>query len=173
MERKGAVAFKGMPLTLCGKELKVGEHCPDFEVVNADLQLVRFSHFKGKPALILTVPSLDTPLCDMQTRRFNEEAAKFGDHIAFLTLSMDLPFAQKRWCGSAGIASLQVLSDHRKADFGEKCGLLIQELRLLARASLLVDRQGVVRHLHLCKDITEPLPYEQILQETKALLSAR
>ena len=117
-ERNGAVTMHGNPLTLLGTELNVGDSVPDLEVLDNDLNAVKLSSFKGKVCVISAVPSLDTPVCDMETRRFNEEAAKLGDDVAILTVSMDLPFAQKRWCGAAGVERVTTLSDHRDAAFG-------------------------------------------------------
>ncbi|MFH1480769.1 MAG: thiol peroxidase, partial [Pseudomonadota bacterium] len=133
-ERSGIIAMKGNPLTLMGNELKIGDSAPDAEVLSNDLSPVKLSSFKGKISIISSVPSLDTPVCDMETRRFNEEAGKLGDSVVILTISMDLPFAQKRWCGAAGVEKVVTLSDHRDAAFGKAYGVLIKELRLLARA---------------------------------------
>ena len=133
-ERTGLVTMKGQSLTLLGNELKVDQKAPDFEIVANDLSTVRFSSFQGKVCIISSVPSLDTSVCDMMTRRFNEEAGKLGGNVVVLTISMDIPFAQKRWCGSADIENVQTLSDHRDASFGMAYGVLIKELQLLARA---------------------------------------
>ena len=117
-ERAGLVTMKGNPLVLLGEEVKVGNAAPEFTVVANDLKPVKFTSFRGKDCIISSVPSLDTPLCDMSTRRFNQEAADLGPNVAILTISMDLPFAQARWCGTAGITGVQTLSDHRDASFG-------------------------------------------------------
>jgi len=117
-ERKGLVTFMGNPLTLIGNEAKVGETAPDFVVLDNNLSPVKLSSFQGKVCILSSVPSLDTPVCDMETRRFNEEAGRLGKDIAILTISMDLPFAQKRWCAAAGVDHVQTLSDHREASFG-------------------------------------------------------
>ena len=134
-ERKGAVTLRGNPLTLVGNEVKVGAKAPDVELLDNDLKPVKISSFKGKVAVVSSVPSLDTPTCDMETRRFNTEAAGLGDNVVILTVSTDLPFAQKRWCGAAGVDKVKTLSDHREAAFGKSYGVLIKELRLLARAA--------------------------------------
>lgn len=169
-ERAGIVTLKGGPLTLLGPELKVGDKAPDFEAVANDLSPVRFSSYQGKVRVISAVPSLDTPICDMQTRRFNAEAGKLGDDVAILTLSMDLPFAQSRWCGAAGVDQVKTLSDHRTAEFGEKYGVLIKGLRLLARAIFVVDKAGVIQYLELVKEVgTEP-DYDAALAAVKKLV---
>jgi thiol peroxidase len=162
-ERVGIIAMRGNPLTLVGKEIKVGDEAPDFVVLANDLSPVRFSSFRGKVCVLSSVPSLDTPVCDAQTRRFNEEAERLGPDVAILTISMDLPFAQRRWCGAAGVSGVQTLSDHRDAAFGTAYGLLIKELRLLARAVLLVDRDGIIRYIQLVKEVSEEPDYEAVL----------
>lgn len=162
-ERTGIVTMKGNPLTLLGSMVKVGDPAPDFTVLDNDLSPVKFSSYRGKVCIISSVPSLDTPVCDKETRRFNEEAAKLGSDVALLTISMDLPFAQKRWCAAAGIDKVQTLSDHRDASFGTSYGVLIKELRLLARAVFLVDREGVVRYTELVKEVTDEPDYEAVL----------
>jgi thiol peroxidase len=169
--RKDVVTMMGNPLTLSGNPVKLGEKAPDFEVMDNDLKPVKFSSFKGKLALILSVPSLDTSVCSKETRRFNEEVAKYGNQVTALSISMDLPFAQKRWCGSEGIASLQTLSDYKSADFGNQYGVLIQELRLLARAIFIVDQAGFIQYVHLVKEITQEPPYEEVMKKLKSLLS--
>jgi thiol peroxidase len=169
-ERSGIVTFQGNPLTLMGKELKVGDPGADFEVLGNDLSPVRFSSFRGKVCVISSVPSLDTPVCDMETRRFNEEAGKLGTDVAILTISMDLPFAQKRWCGAAGVDKVVTLSDHRDAAFGEAYGVLIKELRLLARCIHVADREGIIRYIHLVKEITEEPDYDAILAAVNQLV---
>ena len=168
-ERKGVVTFKGSPLTLIGDELKVGDAAPDAAVLTNDLAEVHLADFRGKTAIISVVPSLDTPVCDIQTRRFNAEAAALGDDVVILTVSMDLPFAQKRWCGAAGITAVTTLSDHRDAAFGKAYGLLIKELRLLGRAVLVVDRQGLIRHLQIVKEISAEPDYNAALKVVRSL----
>jgi thiol peroxidase len=154
-------------LTLTGNPAEVGAEAPDFQVLDNDLNPVKLTDFKGKVCILASVPSLDTPVCDMETRRFNEEAGALGDDVVVLTISMDLPFAQKRWCGAAGVDRVQTLSDHRDASFGEAYGVLIQELRLLARAVFVVDRQGVVTHAQLVSEITEEPDYDAVLDAVK------
>ena len=162
-ERKGAVTFKGNPLTLMGPEIKVGQKAPDFQVVGADLQAATLASFKGKTKLISVVPSLDTPVCDQQTRRFNEEAAKLPADVAVLTISMDLPFAQKRFCGAAGIDRIKTLSDHREASFGLAFGVLIKELKLLARSVFIVGPDDKVQYVEYVKEVTNHPNYDAAL----------
>ncbi|MBU4427501.1 MAG: thiol peroxidase [Desulfobacterales bacterium] len=169
IERTGIITMKGNPLTLAGKELKVGDLSPDFEVLDNDLAPVKFSSFRGKVCVISSVPSLDTPVCDMETRRFNEEAGKLGADIRILTISMDLPFAQKRWCGAAGVDKVITLSDHRDASFGTAYGALIKELRLLARIVFVVDGEGVIRNIQVVKEQTEEPDYDAVLEAVNAL----
>ena len=163
-ERAGVITMKGNPLTLVGKELKVGDPAPDFEVLDNDLTPVRLSSFKGKVCVVCSVPSLDTPVCDMETRRFNEEAGKLGTDVRILTISMDLPFAQKRWCGAAGVDKVVTLSDHRDASFGAAYGVLIKELRLLGRAVFVLDRKGTIRYIQIVKEVTDEPDYDAVLE---------
>jgi len=169
-ERAGAVTLRGTPFTLTGNELTVGNKAPDFEVLDNNLAPTKFSSFRGKVCLISSVPSIDTPVCDTETRKFNERAAGLGTDVAILTISMDLPFAQKRWCGAAGVDRVQTLSDHRDASFGLAYGVLIKELRLLARAVFVVDRGGVVRYHQLVKEIADEPDYEAALGAIRPLL---
>ena len=169
-ERTGVISFHGNPLTLLGTELKVGDSAPDATVLANDLSPVQLSSYKGKVCVISVVPSLDTPVCDMQTRKFNEEAGNLGDNVAILTMSMDLPFAQARWCGAAGVEKVATLSDHRDAAFGEAFGLLIKELRLLARAVLVVDKDGAIQYIQLVKEVTEEPDYNAVLEAVKKLV---
>ncbi len=170
VERKGLVTFKGNPLTLIGDEVKVGQKAPDFVGIDNNLSPIHFSSYLGKICVISSVVSLDTPVCDMQTRKFNEEANRLGSGVMILTLSMDLPFAQKRWCGAAGVDRIQTLSDHRDASFGTSFGVLIKELRLLARAVFLVDRKGVLQYQELVKEVTSEPNYEALLKDLKKTL---
>jgi len=166
-ERKGRVTFQGSPLTLIGNEVRVGERAPDVELIAGDLTPVKLSSFCEKVCVITSVPSLDTPVCDTETRRFNEEAGKLGRDVKVLAVSMDLPFAQKRWCGAAGVEWVQTLSDHRDARFGTQYGVLIKELRLLARAIFVVDREGVIRYEQLVGDISHEPDYEAVLSAVR------
>ncbi len=166
-ERSGIITSRGNPLTLLGKEIKIGDQAPDFQVLNNDLKPVSLSTYAGKTILISSVPSLDTSVCDMETRRFNEEAGKLGDDVIILTISMDLPFAQKRWCGAAGVDRVITLSDHREADFGKNYGVLIKELRLLARAVFLLDKENVVRYIEIVPDVSSEPNYEAAIEAIK------
>jgi thiol peroxidase len=168
-ERKGLVTFMGNPLTLIGNEVKVGDTAPDFVVLDNNLSSVKLSSFQGKVCILSSVPSLDTPVCDMETRRFNEQAGRLGKDIAILTISMDLPFAQKRWCAAAGVNQVQTLSDHREASFGNAYGVLIKELRLLARAVFIVDRKGVIQYIQMVKEIASEPDYESVFSALKKL----
>lgn len=168
-ERKGLITMKGSPLTLVGNEVKVGQPAPDFEVIANDMSSVKLSSFKGKVCIICSVPSLDTSVCDIETRRFNEEAGKLGSDVVVLTISMDLPFAQKRWCGAADIKNVQTLSDHREASFGKAYGVLIKELRLLARAVFVLDRDGIIRYMQIVDELTNEPDYETALDAAKGL----
>lgn len=168
-ERKGIITMKGNPLTLLGTALKVGDKAPDVELVNNDLSPVSLSSMNKGACIIASVPSLDTPVCDMETRKFNEQAGSLGDHVAILTVSMDLPFAQKRWCGAAGIDKVVTLSDHREAAFGTAYGVLIKELRLLARAIFVLDGGGVVRYMEVVREITQEPDYRAALDAARTL----
>ena len=166
-ERKDVIKFKGNPLTLVGNELKVGDKAPDAEVLANDLSEVKLSGFGGKVCVICTVPSLDTPVCDIQTRKFNEQAASLGNDVVVLTISMDLPFAQQRWCGAANVENVQTLSDHRNAEFGTEFGVLIKELRLLARTVFVVDKEGIIRYIEIVDEVTNEPDYEAALSAVK------
>ena len=166
-ERSAAVTLHGNPLTLLGTELNVGDTVPDIEVLDNDLNAVKFSSFKGKICVISAVPSLDTPTCDMETRRFNETAGHLGDDVVILTVSTDLPFAQKRWCGAAGVDKVVTLSDHREAAFGSAFGVLIKELRLLARSIFVVDRNGVIQYIQHVKELSEEPDYDAVIAAVK------
>jgi thiol peroxidase len=168
-ERTGQITRKGNPLTLLGKALKVGDPAPDFEALDNNLTPVRLSSFKGKTCVISSVPSLDTPVCDMETRRFNQEAGNLGAGVQVLTISMDLPFAQKRWCGAAGVERVITLSDHKDAVFGRAYGVLIKELRLLARAVFVVDAKGILRYSQLVKEQSQEPDYDAVLAAVKDL----
>lgn len=171
-EKTRKVTFKGNPLTLLGPELKPGEKAPEFQVLSGDLSKMTLQAFKGKIKLISVVPSLDTPVCDQQTRRFNQEAAKFSDEVAVLTVSMDLPFAQARFCSTAGIDKVKVFSDHRDASFGLAYGVLIKELRLLSRSIFIVGADNRVQYAEYVKEITEHPNYAAALDAVKSALKA-
>ena len=153
VERAGAVTLFNNPFTLVGPEIRAGDRAPDFSVLDNDLKPVSLKDTSGKVRILSVVPSLDTPVCDQQTRRFNEEAAKLPN-VEILTISMDLPFAQKRWCGAAGVSNLRTLSDHRDASFGQAYGTLVKELRLDARSVFVVDKDDTVRHVEYVKELS-------------------
>ncbi len=166
-ETKNAITFKGNPLTLAGSTPKAGETAPDFEALGNDLSPIKLSAFKGKTLVICSVPSLDTPVCDTEVRKFNEQATSLGDDVAVLAISMDLPFAQNRWCRAAGVKNVQTLSDHNQADFGNAFGVLIIELRLLARAVFVVDKKGVIRYIEIVDELTNEPDYEAALKAAR------
>src|SRR5216110_795134 len=162
MERAGATTMKGAPLTLIGPELQAGDHAPDFTVVDGTLSSVNLEKTGRNVRIISVVPSLDTPVCDLQTKRFNEEAAKLPS-VDIITVSMDLPFAQKRWCGAFGVDKVKMLSDHRDASFGTHYGTLIKELRIESRAIFVLDRTNTVRHVEYVKEVAEHPNYDSAL----------
>ncbi len=169
-ERKNLVTMKGESIVLVGHEVKVGDRAPDVELVDTAMQPVSLSSFFGKVLVISAVPSLDTPVCDLETRRFNDEASKLGDDVQIITVSMDLPFAQKRWCGAAGVERVTTLSDYRTGDFGDLYGVFIKDLHLLARAVFVLDRKATVRYIQLVPEIAQEPDYEAILREVKAVV---
>lgn len=166
-ERKGGVTFKGNPLTLVGPELKVGDKAPEFQLLDDALQAVKLSDSKGKTRLVSVVPSLDTPVCDQQTRRFNEEAGKLPANVVVYTVSVDLPFAQKRFCSTAGISKIKLLSDHRDASFGTNYGTLIKELRLDTRAIFIIGADDKIKYVEYVKEMTNHPNYEAALDAVK------
>lgn len=165
------VTFKGQPLTLKGQLPKEKTKAVDCELIDQDLRPVRLSSFKGKILLLTSVPSVDTPVCSLETKRFNKEIAKFQDQVNAVVISMDLPFAQKRWCGAEGVKNLTLLSDYKKREFASHYGVWIEELGLLARAIFICDQNFVIQKVHLVKEISEEPPYETILDEMQQLLS--
>jgi thiol peroxidase len=166
-ERSGAVTFKGNPMTLVGEELQVGQTAPDFQLTANDLSAKTRKDFEGKVVILATVPSLDTSVCDTQTRQFNEKATGLSDDIVVLTVSLDLPFAQKRWCGAAGAERVVTLSDYKDHQFGIDYGLRIKELGLLARSVSVLDRQGKVVYHELVKEVTNEPNYQAALEAAK------
>ena len=171
-ERKGAVTMRGNPMTLVGPELKPGQKAPGFTIVGKGLAPAGLDQFKGKVKVITTIPSLDTPVCDAETRRFNEEASKLPGDVEILSISMDLPFAQARWCGAAGVDKVTTLSDYRGAEFGQKYGALIKELHLLARAVFVVDKNDNVTYVEYVKEVAEHPNYEAALSAARKAASA-
>lgn len=163
------ITFHGEPITILGTALEVGNAAPNFTVLSNDLKEVSLDDYKGEVKLISVVPSIDTGVCSQQTKRFNEEADKI-DNVQILTISMDLPFAQGRWCAANGVKNIATLSDHRDADFGEKYGVLIKELRLLTRAIFVVDSDDKITYIEYVGEVTDHPDYDQAL---KALKSAK
>lgn len=170
MERPGAVTFKGQPLTLVGPELKPGDKAPDFTIIDQSLQPASLKDYAGKVILLSVVPSLDTSICSAQTKRFNEEAAQLPEDVVILTVSMDLPFAQARFCGAENINRVKVLSDHRDASFAQAYGTLVKELRLECRAIFVIDRDGTIRYVEYVPEIASHPNYDAALQAVKSLL---
>lgn len=163
------VTFQNNPVTLLGKEVAVGDTAPSFTVLSNDLKPVTLEDSKGKIRLISVVPSLDTGVCAQQTRKFNEEAAGLSDDVVILTISVDLPFAQARWCGAEGIDAVQTLSDHRDLSFGEAYGVAIQELRLLARSIFVIDQDDKVAYVEYVPEVTDHPDYEKAIEAVKKL----
>lgn len=170
MERTGIITFKGNPATLLGPGIKVGDKAPEFALVDNGMAIVNLAASSGKIRVVSAVPSLDTPVCDMETRRFNQEAALLPDNVVVLTVSLDLPFAQKRWCGAAGIDRVTTLSDYRDRSFGQAYGLIIKELMLLARAVLVIDGEGVVRYIQIVPEVTSEPDYAAVIEAVKGLV---
>jgi thiol peroxidase len=171
-ERKGAVTMRGNPMTLVGPEIKPGQKAPAFTLTGKGLAPASLDNFKGKVKIITTVPSLDTPVCDMETRRFNEEASKLPGDVEILSISMDLPFAQARWCGAAGVDKVTTLSDYRSGEFGEKYGVLIKELHLLARTVFVVDKDDNVTYAEYVKEVAEHPNYDAALSAARKAAGA-
>jgi len=169
-ERTGVATFKGGPITLIGPEIKVGDKAPDFTLNKNLLAETTLSDYAGKVKLISVVPSLDTGVCDAQTRRFNEEAAALGDNVVILTVSVDLPFAQARWCGAAGVDRVVTLSDYKNRSFGQAYGVLIKEFQLDMRAVFVVDANDNVTYVEYLKEMTEAPNYEAAIAAVKALI---
>lgn len=171
MERPGATTLKGNPLTLIGPELKSGDKAPNFEVTDNALQTVTLGSTGQAVRIFSVVPSLDTPVCDAQTKRFNEEAARLPG-VEIYTVSMDLPFAQKRWCGAMGVDKVKMLSDHKTGSFGQAYGTLIKELRIESRAIFVVDPNNVVRHAEYVKEVADHPNYDAALSAARGLSGA-
>ncbi len=163
-----AVTMKGNPVTLLGKEIRVGQSLPEATLVANDLSEVKLSSYKGKKIILSVVPSLDTPICDQQTKRFNQEASNLHD-VVVLTVSLDLPFAQKRWCGATGSDKVVTLSDYRYAQFGEALGVLIKGIRLLTRAIFVVDKNGTIQYKQICPEISKEPDYAPVLEAVKKI----
>jgi Peroxiredoxin len=169
-ERAGAALFKGNPITLVGPELKPGDKAPDFKLSKSLLETVSLADFAGKVKLISVVPSIDTGVCDAQTRRFNEEAAKLGDNVVVLTVSVDLPFAQARWCGAAGVDRVVMLSDYKDNNFGKAYGVFIKEFALDYRSIFVIDGNDTIRYVEYVREMTEHPNYDAALAAVRELL---
>jgi thiol peroxidase len=169
-ERKGIITFQGNPLTLLGAPVEKGQKAPDFILLANDLSPRTLGSYQGKTLVFSVVPSLDTGVCDLQTRRFNEEAARLGAGVRILSVSCDLPFAQARWCGLAGADRLETLSDHRDLSFGLAYGVAIKELRLLTRSLFVVDRAGLVVHTEIVPEVTSAVNFDAALAAVRAVL---
>src|SRR5580700_10152712 len=167
-ERPGATTLRGNPMTLIGPELKAGDQAPEFELVDSSLQAVTLEKTGNKVRIFSVVPSLDTPVCDAQTKRFNEEAAKLPG-VEIYTVSMDLPFAQKRWCGAYGVDKVKMVSDHKTGSFGEKYGTLIKELRIESRAIFVLDIDKTIKHVEYVKEVADHPNYDAALSAARAL----
>jgi thioredoxin-dependent peroxiredoxin len=167
-EREGATTLQGNPMTVLGPELKPGDKAPDFDVVDAKLQPFNLSKTSRAVRIFSVVPSLDTPVCDAQTKRFNEAAASLPD-VEIYTVSMDLPFAQSRWCGAFGIDKVKMLSDHRSGSFGMNYGTLIKDLRIHSRAIFIVDKEGKLSHVEYVKEVADHPDYDSALAKAKEL----
>ena len=170
MERAGATTLRGNPLTVVGPELKAGDKAPDFTAVDDSLKALDLAGTGSGVRIFSVVPSLDTPVCDAQTRRFNEEAGKLPD-VKIYTFSMDLPFAQKRWCGAFGIDHVKMVSDHRDASFGQAYGTLIKDLRILSRAIFVVDKNNTIRYVEYVKEVGEHPSYDVALAAARSAVS--
>ena len=167
-ERTGAATMRGNPLTLLGNEVKVGDQAPDFTVFDNDMKPVSLKDTAGKVRIVASVPSLDTPVCDTEVRRFNEEVTKLPG-VEVLTISMDLPFAQKRWCGAAGVSNVRTLSDYREGSFGNAYGTLIKDLRLNSRAVFVLDKDNTVRHVEYVKEVASQPDYDAAMNAARKL----
>ena len=172
MERNNIITFMGNPMTLQGNPVKAGDKAPDFVLRANDLSLRTLADYKGKTLVISVVPSLDTGLCDLQTRRFNSEAASRGEHVRVLTVSCDLPFAQARWCGAAGATQLETLSDYYDLSFGLAYGVAIKELRLLTRSIFVLDKNGMVTYVEIVPEVASEVNFDAALAAAKAAAEA-
>lgn len=170
MESRSVITMKGSSLMLLGGEIKTGQEAKNFKALDQGLKEVSLDSFKGKIKLIASVPSLDTPVCDTEIKRFNDEATKLSKDLVIIFISMDLPFAQKRFCQMNSINKVKTLSDHRDADFGMKYGVLIKELRLLARALFIIDRSDIIRYVQLVPELSSPPDYDAALKALKKVI---
>ena len=166
MADERTTTFKGDPLVILGPELKVGDKAPDFELTDNGLGAVTLADTGSGTRVFSVVPSLDTPVCDQQTRRFNEEAAALGD-ITIYTVSADLPFAQRRWCGAAGVDKVKTISDYKNGNFGEAWGTMIRDWRISSRAVFVVDGENTIRYVQYVPEVAEHPDYDAVLAAAK------
>ncbi len=169
-ERKDVITFKGSPMTLIGPEIRVGDTAPAFTAVSNDMSPATLADYADKVVIVLAVPSLDTSVCDTEVRRFNSEASNLSGDVVVLTVSMDLPFTQARWCGAAGVEGVKCLSDYKDVSFGNAFGVLVRELHLLARACFVIDKKGKVVHAQYVPEMTDEPDYGAVIQAAKAAL---
>lgn len=169
-KRTDVVTFAGNPIALLGKEVKVGDKAPAFTLLDNGLGEKTLADYAGKVKVISVVPSLDTGVCDAQTRWFNQNVSKLGENVVVLTVSVDLPFAQKRWCGAAGIDQVETLSDHRDLSFGENYGFILEGLRLLSRGIVVIDKDDVIRYVEYVPEVTSAVNFDAAEAATKALV---
>ena len=170
MERNGIITFRGNPLTLVGNAVKAGDKAPPFTVLDKDMTPVSLSDFAGKVKIVSVTPSLDTPTCNLQAMTFNDKAGALSDDIVIVNISMDLPFAIARFCSAQGIDKLRTLSDHRDASFGNAYGVLMKELRLLARSIFVIDKGDTIRYVQIVPEMTDEPDYEKALEAAKKLV---
>ena len=170
MERTGIVTFAGNPLILLGNPIRVGDKAPGFTLIDKELKEVSLSDFKGKVKILSVTPSLDTPVCDLQARRFNDEAQKLSDNVVIINVSMDLPFAIARYCADAGVDKVKALSDHREAAFGTSYGVLIKGLRLLTRSIFVIDKSDTITYQQIVPEVTHHPDYDRAFQEAAKLV---
>ena len=173
MSRSGAVTFRGNPMTLAGEAVKVGQQAPDFKLhrfENGEMKTITPADLKGKPTIISVVPSLDTPVCQTQTKKFNEQLSALSDKVNALTVSLDLPFAMNRFCGAEQITNLQCASDYQDRTFGRNWGMLIEELKILARGAFVLDKQGKVVHAEQVKEVRDEPNYDAAMEVLKNAL---
>lgn len=169
-KEKRTITLNGNLQTLLGEEVKINQTAPEFEVVDLNMKPFHFAGTGGKVTIISSVSSLDTAVCDVETRHFNQQAAKLGDQVEILTISMDLPFAQRRWCGAAGIDKVKVFSDYQRSSFGNAYGVLIKESRLLARCIFVLDKSSKVKYIQLVPEIGQEPDYQAVIEAVQRLL---
>ena len=172
MSRSGAVTFKGTPLTLAGNEVKEGQAAPDFKIhyFEGGMKTISLADLKGKPTILSVVPSLDTAVCAMQTKKFNDQLASMGERVNAVTVSMDLPFAMNRFCGAENVKNMRVGSDYQERNFGNNYGTLIEELKILARAVFVLDPNGKVVHAEYVPEVTSEPDYDAALEALRGQL---